>query len=58
MHTYHIFYEPADTDEERRFLGIVTADSVSDALDKAAQYYEIPQHDLVAVLVSRPRGEE
>lgn len=49
MHTFEIYYENADTDEPRRYLGEVQADTMSDALDKAAQYYEIPQYDLVAV---------
>lgn len=49
MHQYEIYYENADTDEERQFLGHVYADTMSDALDQAAQYWETPQHDLVAV---------
>lgn len=51
MHTWQIFFEDADTDEPRRYLGEVQADTMSDALDLAAQYYEIPAYDLVAVQV-------
>jgi len=49
MHQYEIYYEAADSDEERQLLGHVYADTQSDALDQAAQYWETPQHDLVAV---------
>jgi len=47
MYTWDVYYENADTDDPRRFLGQVQADTASDALDLAAQYYEIPAHDLV-----------
>ena len=49
MHQFEIYYENADTDEPRQFLGHVNADTMSDALDQAAQYWETAQHDLVAV---------
>ena len=52
MHLYKIYLEPADTDDERVYLGTVEADTMSEALDKAAQWNEIPQHDLVAVQVN------
>jgi len=51
MHQYKIYLEPADTDGERVYLGTVQADTMSEALDKAAQWNEIPAHDLVAVQV-------
>lgn len=54
MHTYKIYLERADDDSERAYLGTVQADTMSDALDLAAQWNEIPAHDLVAVLVDEP----
>jgi len=53
MHQWQIFLEPADTDEKRTSLGTLWADTMSDALNKAAQYYEKATHDLVAVQVSQ-----
>jgi len=55
MHQYEIYYEPADTDDPRQLLGHVYADTTSDALDQAAQYWETPQHDLVAVQLPEQR---
>jgi len=49
MHTFQIFYENADTDEPRRVLGTMQADTMSEALQKASQYWEIPSYDLVVV---------
>ena len=49
MHRWRNYLEPADTDDERVYLGTVEADTMSEALDKAAQWNEIPAHDLVAV---------
>lgn len=51
MHTWNIFYEAADSDAAAVFLGTITANTMSDALDLAAQYYEYPAHDLVAVQI-------
>jgi len=51
MHTYDIYYEPADTDDPRIPLGTIQAESISDALDKAAQWFEYDSADLVAVFV-------
>lgn len=47
MYTFNVYYENADTDDEKQLIGTVTADTAADALEKAAQYYEIPSHDLV-----------
>jgi hypothetical protein len=47
MYTWDVYYEPADTDEPAQFIGTVTADTMSEALQKASQYFEIPSHDLV-----------
>lgn len=49
MHVYEIYYENADTDEPRRYLGTIQAETMADALKLASQYYEYPEHDLVAV---------
>ena len=47
MYTWNIYHEPADTDEEGQFIGSIRADTIALALDQAAQFYEIPSHDLV-----------
>ncbi len=52
MATFRIYLERADTDEPRMYLGMLEADTMSKVLDLAAQYYEYPHHDLVAVQVS------
>jgi hypothetical protein len=49
MYTWNVYLEPADTDEPRRFLGTIDADIMALALEKAAQLYEYPSHDLVVV---------
>ncbi len=51
MTTFKIYLEKADTDDVRSYLGILEAETMSKALEQAAQYYEYPQHDLVAVPV-------
>ncbi len=51
MHTWQIFFEDADTDEPRRYLGEIQADTMGEALNKASQYWEVPSYDLVAVQV-------
>ncbi len=48
MYTFTIYLEPADTDEPRRMIGSLLADTMADALEQASQYYEVPSHDLVA----------
>ena len=52
MHTFNIFHEPADTDDPRVPIGTMDADTMAEALERAAQYFEIPAHDLVAVQVT------
>ncbi len=49
MHTWQIFFEDADTDEPRRYLGEVQADTMAEALQLAAEYYEYDSADLMAV---------
>ena len=51
MHEWHIYYEPADEDTERVYPGVVQADTMSEALDLAAQCWEYRQHDLVAMQI-------
>jgi hypothetical protein len=48
MHEYRIYYEPADTGDEKVYLGNIQADTMADTLELAAQYYEYPSRDLVA----------
>ncbi len=52
MHEYKIYYEPADSDTEKVYLGIITADSAAEALQKASEYWEYPSHDLVCEQIS------
>ena len=49
MYTWNVFLDPADIDSitPKILIGTITADSMAEALDKAAQYFEIPSHDLV-----------
>lgn len=49
MHTFQIYYENADTDEPRRLLGTMQADTMGEALQKASEFWEVPSYDLVAV---------
>lgn len=47
IHHFKVYLEPADTNDEPRPIGTVRADSQALALDKAAQRYERPSHDLI-----------
>ena len=51
MHTFEIYYENADTDDPRKLLGTIQADTMGEALHKASQYWEVPSYDLVAIQV-------
>lgn len=53
MHTFMIYYENADTDDPRKPLGEMQANTMGEALHKAAQYYEYPEYDLVAVQLTK-----
>ena len=60
MYTWNVYYEPADTDEEGQFIGTIRADTMALALDQAAQFYEVPSHDLVVRRIDldmREQGE-
>ncbi len=51
IHQWHIYIERAFAGDERVYLGVIFADSMSEALNRAAQWWEIPVHNLVAILV-------
>ncbi len=53
MHTFEIYHEPADTDEPRKLLGTIQADTMAEALHKASQYWEIPSHDLDSYQITK-----
>ncbi len=53
MHQWKVFYENADTDEPKRFIGMIDADTESDALHKASQYFEVPAYDLVVEQIDK-----
>jgi ubiquinone biosynthesis protein UbiJ len=55
MHTFKIYYENADTDDEKRYLGEIQASSMGEALHKASQWYEVPSYDLVAEQITPNR---
>lgn len=47
MYQWNVYLERADEDTPAKFIGTIQADSQAQALEKAAQFYEIPSHDLV-----------
>jgi hypothetical protein len=47
VYTWNVYLERADDDQPAKFIGTIDADSQAQALEKAAQFYEIPSHDLV-----------
>jgi hypothetical protein len=47
MYTWNVYLERADDDEPAEFIGTIQANTMGLALEKAAQYYEYPSHDLV-----------
>ena len=47
LYLWHVYHEPADTDDRAQFIGAIRGDTVGQALDNAAQYYEIPPYDLM-----------
>jgi hypothetical protein len=50
MDTWNIYYDEADSDKAPTdFIGIIEASTMSEALDFAAQCYEKPIHDLLAI---------
>ena len=53
MNRYKIFYENADTDEPRSYLGFFDAMTQVEALQKASEWHEVPSYDLVAVQMER-----
>ena len=60
LHSWEVFHEPADDDALAKYIGTVLADTMSLALETAAQYYEIPQYDLVVKRkdLETQRGEQ
>jgi hypothetical protein len=50
---WDVYHEPADTDDPPKPIGTIEGMSQSEALERAAQYYEIPSYDLVV----RPKGQ-
>lgn len=45
--TFDIYYEEADGDDPPRYLGNISANSGSEALQKASEYWEVPAYDLI-----------
>lgn len=46
-YTYNVYYENADTDEEKVFIGTIEATYEGEALTLASEYYEHPSYDLI-----------
>jgi hypothetical protein len=44
---WNVYLERADDDEEARFIGTIEGVSQAQALENAAQFYEVPSHDLM-----------
>jgi hypothetical protein len=57
MYTFRVYYEQADGNEPARLLGTIQGDYAGQALDRAAQRYEYPQHDLVVKQIIEQPGE-
>ncbi len=51
MAIFSIYYERADHDKEQVYIGDMQAETMSDAIDMAAQYYKVPLNGLIAVQV-------
>jgi hypothetical protein len=49
MNIFSMYYEEADGNDSRRYLGVIEAVSMGEALQKASEYWEVPSHDLVAI---------
>jgi hypothetical protein len=47
LYTWDVFLEEADSDAPAQWIGTTQADTMGQALEKAAQFYEHPSHDLV-----------
>jgi len=47
MLTWDVFYEPADTDAPRQWIGTAQGDTMAQAIANAAQFYERPGYDLL-----------
>jgi hypothetical protein len=48
LYTWDVFYEEADSDAWRQWVGTREADTQAQAVEQAAQFYERPSHDLLA----------
>ena len=47
QYTWNVYFEDADTDDEKRFIGTIEAVYEGQALELASQYYEHASHDLI-----------
>lgn len=47
IYQWIVYLEKADSDEEKREIGKIRANSQAEALKKACEFYEVPSHDLV-----------
>lgn len=55
--TWMIYLEEADSDEPRKYLGTINANTMAEALQKASEYWEVPSHDLVAIGIGHSQGQ-
>jgi hypothetical protein len=47
VYKWNVYLERADDDKPAQFIGTIQADSQAQALQQAAQFYEVPSHNLV-----------
>jgi hypothetical protein len=47
LYLWNVYFEEADGTDPAQFIGTMRADTAALAINLAAQYYEIPPHDLV-----------
>jgi hypothetical protein len=51
MNSFKIYFEDADTDDPKVYIGTIYADTMGDALEKASEQWGFETHDLVAIQV-------
>ena len=44
---WNVYYENADTDEEKKYIGTIEATYEGQALHNVSQFYEHPSYDLI-----------
>lgn len=59
MPTFRVYIEMADNNKPRKYKGDIDAISMSNALQIASEWLELPSHDIVVEqVVAEPRNDE